>query len=198
MQEAEKRNITFIDFHSDTLIGVECVDGQFVAVKPIVQSIGLDWKAQHRRISQDPILSEGMVVVAIPSPGGVQETGCLRIDLVPGWLFTIDDSRIKNPNVLEKVLTYKRECYAVLFHHFHGKAIAPTPIGDKDAELSVERKESLINTACRVGGSQAGAVMWLRFFPNWTAPTIRYSATKPHQMELPEITPKSEEPSDGE
>lgn len=32
-----------------------------------------------------------MVTTTMPSAGGAQETTCLRLDLVNGWLFTIDE-----------------------------------------------------------------------------------------------------------
>ena len=111
--------IITVDFRDDTLFAVEKDDGVFVAIKPIVQTIGLDWKAQLRRVTDDAILSKGMVVATIPSPGGAQITTCLRLDLVNGWLFTLEDSRVKDPVVRERVLTYKRECYSVLFNHFY-------------------------------------------------------------------------------
>lgn len=76
--------VVTVEFRRDTLFAVERDDGVYVAVKPIVQSLGLDWKAQHRRITEDAILSEGVVMAAIPSPGGIQETFCLRLDLVKG------------------------------------------------------------------------------------------------------------------
>ena len=53
--------------------------------------------------------------------GGDQEAVCLKLDLINGWLFTIDTSRIKDDTVRQKVLTYQRECYRVLHDHFAGR-----------------------------------------------------------------------------
>jgi prophage antirepressor-like protein len=68
---------------------------------------------------------------------------------------------------------------------------------DREAEPSTEMKNTLINTACRVGGAQSGAELWLQFFPQWSVAGIRYAATRPHQMTLFEI-PGFAEPSDDE
>ena len=73
-------------------------DGVFVALKPICDSMGLPWNRQRRRIQRDPILSEGGTMVVLPSPGGAQETLCLKLELINGWLFTIDESRVKEPS----------------------------------------------------------------------------------------------------
>jgi hypothetical protein len=122
--------IITVDFRNDTLFAVERDDGVFVAVKPICESIGIEWRKQQERIKRDPILAEGITMVGIPSPGGVQETTCLRLDLMNGWLFTIDESRVKDEEVRQKVLSYKRECYRVLADHFLGKVRSPS-LSDK-------------------------------------------------------------------
>lgn len=107
-----------VDFREDTIFAIQRDDGVFVALKPISDSLGLKWHGQFERLQRDPILAEGIRVTRIPSVGGAQETTCLRLDLVNGWLFTIDEARVK-PEFREKILAYKRECYRVLFEHFH-------------------------------------------------------------------------------
>jgi hypothetical protein len=48
--------LTQVDFHGDALFAVERDGAVFIAIKPIVLALGLDWKSQHRRISDDQIL----------------------------------------------------------------------------------------------------------------------------------------------
>lgn len=82
-------------------------------------------------------------MTVFPSAGGSQETFCLRLDLVHGWLFTIDESRVKDEETRQRVLSYKRECYAVLFRHFHGATkVAPGPVDDREPSVSPPQKES--------------------------------------------------------
>jgi antirepressor protein len=113
--------ITAIDFHGDTIWAVKIGGKDHVALKPISDSLGLDWSAQLKRLKRDAVMSEGMAMMAML---GGQETVCLRFDLLNGWLFGVDDTRIKLEVVRQKVLAYKRECYSVLFDHFHVKAKA--------------------------------------------------------------------------
>ena len=50
-----------------------------VALKPIVQGMGLDWSGQLKRVKRDPILKEGVVMMSIPrGHGDPQEQVCLR------------------------------------------------------------------------------------------------------------------------
>lgn len=97
--------IVTVNFRGDQLYGFENDDGVFVALKPIVESIGIDWSGQLQRLKRDPILSEGMCMIPTPfGRGGAQDQVCLKMDLVNGWLFTIDSSRIKDDAVREKVI----------------------------------------------------------------------------------------------
>lgn len=151
-----------VEFRNDTIFAVERDDGLFVAIKPICETLGLDWKAQHRRITNDPILAEGMVTTAIPSLGGAQETTCLRFDLVNGWLFTIDESRVRDEDTRQRVLTYKRECYSVLFNHFFGKSTAPVVTEDDEPHESDASKIKLVQESRHVFGNTAAAQMWFK------------------------------------
>lgn len=109
-----------VPFHGDTLWAVQGSPDELVAIKPICVDLRLNWSGQLQRIKRDTILSQFTRVIHIPSPGGMQETVCMRRGYVSGWLFGIDDKRIKDPAIREKVLTYKRECHEVLYKHFFG------------------------------------------------------------------------------
>jgi len=110
-----------INFHGHPLYAADRDGEIYVAVKPIVETLGLAWNKQLERIKRDTVLAEGMTIMVLPSAGGEQETTLLRHDLVNGFLFTIDANRVA-PAAREKVLTYQRECYRVLHEHFFVKA----------------------------------------------------------------------------
>ncbi len=109
-----------VPLHDDTLWADAIDPAHPVAVKPICEALRIDWIGQLQRIKRDAILHEGMCVINIPSPGGPQETVCLPLALIPGFLFSIDDRRIKDAAKREKVLRYKCECHAALYAHFLG------------------------------------------------------------------------------
>lgn len=65
-----------IDFHGQVL-QITHADGRpFVPLARICANLGLDWSSQLKRIQRDEILSEGMVMITIPSQGGKQEMVC--------------------------------------------------------------------------------------------------------------------------
>jgi len=159
--------IVSVNFRGDDLYGFENDDGVFVALKPIVESMGMDWSAQLQRVKRDPILSEGMVIMTTPfGRGGAQDAVCLKLELVNGWLFTIDTSRIKDDAVREKVIVYQRECYGVLAKHFLGKAAGVSAAKNGDIVDDPHENESvklrMVNESRQVFGTQAAAQLWFR------------------------------------
>lgn len=149
--------IVTVNFRGDELYGFKQHDGVFVAVKPITRALGLDWSAQLKRIKRDPILSEGMAMMATPyGLGGDQEAVCLSMERLNGWLFTIDSGRIPNPEVKEKVILYQRECYDVLYAHFAGKRGGLEPANDlPDGTRTFGESIRLVTEVRQTWGSQA-------------------------------------------
>lgn len=161
--EASVGNIVTVDFRQDTLFAVERDDGVFVAVKPICDSLGLRWSGQHERLNRDAILAEGIRVIPMPTPGGTQDTTVLKLELVNGWLFGIDESRVKDEETRQRVLAYKRECYGVLFDHFYGKRkvkAEPEVVDEPQENESVKLR--MVNEGRQVFGTQAAAQLWFK------------------------------------
>ncbi len=178
-------NIVTVNFRGDQLYGFENDDGTFVALKPIVESMGMDWSAQYRRVVRDPILKEGIAMMATPfSRGGDQEAVCLKLDLVNGWLFTIDTARIKDEDVREKVILYQRECYSVLAKHFASKHLGATTAKTGEAVDDTQENENvklrMVNESRQVFGNQAAAQLWFRL----GLPVVPAMLHDPRQLNL--------------
>ena len=95
-------NIQTIKFNNQQLLTVEKDGIKYVAVKPICENLGLDWSSQFTKIKNNLVLNEGIVIITTPSEGGPQQTTCLPIDMINGWLFTI------SPNL---ILSGSHSCY---------------------------------------------------------------------------------------
>ena len=134
-----------VDFYGDEITAalVEVVPGQetqvYVPIRPICDYLGLSWAGQRERILRDEVLTEefkGVRVTRTPSAGkrstgGVQEALSLPLKLLPGWLFGIDPSRVK-PELKEKIIRYRRECYRVLSQVFQAETAAVTELDEVD------------------------------------------------------------------
>ena len=127
-------NTITIDFHGDPLVAITDERGVFVPLRPLVTGMGLDWSAQYRRVQRDAILAGSVAIMATESD---RQAVCLPLDLVPGFLFRIDASRVAEA-VRPKVLAYQRECFRVLADAclrpvappLYGVPIAAAPTGE--------------------------------------------------------------------
>ncbi|WP_051321328.1 phage antirepressor N-terminal domain-containing protein [Chrysiogenes arsenatis] len=147
-----------VSFHGHELLTTEKDGKVYVAMKPIVEAIGLDWTAQFRRIQRQPVLSQGIAIMATPSAGGEQETTFLPLDLLNGWLFGVDVNRVK-PELKERLLQYQKECYHALADYW-GKGVAV----NTRVTITPEQKSELQQYVKQIGAAKKcyGAI-WGRF-----------------------------------
>jgi len=149
--------IATVKFYGTELLGFQSGQAVLVAVKPIVIAMGLDWSSQFKRISRDPVLSEGMVNMTIPfGAGGPQRMVCLELELIHGWLFRIDTTRLKDDKIRNVVLKYQRECYSVLHNHFSGDRDKLTREANEAESLSLR----LVQECRHVWGNRSAAELW--------------------------------------
>lgn len=125
----EEREVNFYgDSITAALVDVEDTQQIYVPIRPLCEYLGLDWSAQYRRLKRDVVLSESLNSVAIMAtqlPGvgkGRRELLCLPLELIPGWLFGIEATRIKVEQ-RDKIVRYQRECFKVLWEAFQADAL---------------------------------------------------------------------------
>ena len=110
-------NIQQVSFHNQSIAVLNYQSKPYVAMKPIVENIGLDWVSQSKRIKRHAILNKGMVMMTIPSRGGEQQYTCLPLSMLNGWLLGIDVNRVK-PELRDKLEQYQLECFDVLYEYW--------------------------------------------------------------------------------
>jgi len=128
-----------VDFHGYPLITVNRDGEIYVALKPMIEHIGLDWEGQRQRIQRDEVLSGCACVIKVQMPGDDQRRDVLFLPLqyLNGWLFGIDTNRILNDEVRRRIVEYKRECYEVLYRYWHGQEVKPKPKHRRRPETDV-------------------------------------------------------------
>lgn len=127
-----------VDFYAERLLVIENHLGErFVALKPVVEALGLDWSVQFRRTQKDLVFDICVVPRATQIPESATDTALGRgqrrtqdvvaipINQLHGWLCTLSAARAK-PEIREKLVTYQKECYEVLHSYFtRGQALNP-------------------------------------------------------------------------
>lgn len=114
-----------IQFHSQSLTAAMIGDIPCVAMKPICENIGLEWRSQLNRIKRHPVLNSTVFMMdTVAEDGKMREMVMLPIKYLNGWLFGVDANRVK-PEIKERLLEYQRECFDVLNRHFMPQPALP-------------------------------------------------------------------------
>ena len=104
-----------VNFRSDV---IEVVDNH-ISVKKLCENLGLvDLNSQYKKIKSDPTFKSEFKEIEIN--GITQKVLCIPYDKVNGWLFSISVNRVK-PEVRQKLIEYKNECFKVLHRYFELK-----------------------------------------------------------------------------
>lgn len=107
-----------IQFRSTQLTCIESEGEFYVAVRPIVEDMGLSWSRQRKKILANAKRFSVVVLKATTEKDGKQyEMLCIPLARVFGWLMTIHSSRVK-PECREAVIEYQNECDLVLSRYF--------------------------------------------------------------------------------
>lgn len=108
-----------IEFYGDAIHAVQdqATGRIFVPIGLLCDNLGIARWRQTQRIQEHQVLSKGVMQRIIQTTGGVQETLCLRLDLVPFWLAGVNANRVR-AEVREKLILYQSEVAAVLWDAF--------------------------------------------------------------------------------
>lgn len=126
---------SLIPFNGDEITAISDESKKYIVPRQICENLRIDWSAQRQRINRDTVLSDAMVMITTPqkNPSGSgfidQDTLALPLEFLNGWLFGIDDTRIKE-EIRQKVIDYKKQCYVVLYEFFN-----------KGASIDIDRLE---------------------------------------------------------
>ncbi|OOF84636.1 ATPase [Rodentibacter ratti] len=128
----------------------------YVAMKQIAENIGLDWKAQYRRISENEVLNSTMVIMTtVAEDGKNREMVCLPLHYLNGWLFGVKVSKVK-PELRAKLIEYQKYCYEALWDYWTLGVAKWEDIRQQREELEENESES------KKRGSEAGRALQKR------------------------------------
>lgn len=145
-----------VPFRNATLFLADVDGTPYTPMKPIVEGMGLDWKAQYRRLTDAP-KRWGMVMMTMPSASGEQSMCCVPLRKLPGWMMTIQASRVK-PEIRETVEAYQNECDDALWDYWtkgHAERKSSTPQSFADAlQLAADQQRIIEQQQARIESQQ--------------------------------------------
>lgn len=110
-----------VAFYGDHITTIAWSDNHYVAMRPIVDTLGLSWGSQSEKLDD-----ERYSVIRIPcgTPGGTQQTICIPLKKLNGWLFSINPNKVR-ADLRDKLIRYQEECFEVLYQYWHKPAQFP-------------------------------------------------------------------------
>lgn len=119
-----------VPFYGHDLVAVVLPDGRICAVlRWLCDGLKLNLQSQLRHIRGRTALADGLVSVRVDTDGGPQTMSALILDVLPGWLFAVDERRVK-PDAQPDIILFQRECVQALAAYFEHKrrGILPSPL----------------------------------------------------------------------
>ncbi|MGI4871446.1 MAG: phage antirepressor N-terminal domain-containing protein [Janthinobacterium lividum] len=124
-------------FQENPIYYLETGEGiNLVLIRPLCEALGVDADWQIRELKTDDMLSGEVCehTTRLPSEDRARPYTCLPEEFIYGWIFGIKQSNTMKPETRAALTAYKRECYDILYQHFHGKI--------RQAQREVTRKAS--------------------------------------------------------
>jgi hypothetical protein len=107
-----------IPFYGHELVAIRLEDGRIAAVLNwMCAGMGLDRVAQVQRIQRKAALRDELLTVMVETDGGAQAMHALTLHGLPGWLYSIDETRV-NEAARDGVIRFQKEATEVLAAHF--------------------------------------------------------------------------------
>lgn len=181
----EAVNTSYVPFNGQQVLTTMAAGIAYVAMRPIVENIGLDWAAQFVKLKKQS-KKFGCCDIATPSKGGIQKMLCIPLKKLNGWLFSINPEKVR-ADIRDKLIQYQEECFTVLHDYWaKGAAIRPAP------ETTVDDRTPLRGIVNRIMGKygmtyqavyklvhkEFGVKHIDELSPKQTAEAVEYLATK--------------------
>jgi len=133
-----------VDFYGNELITVLYRKAEYVAMKPIVEGMGLSWQGQQTKIRTSRRYQA--ILIPLQTNGGLQEMLCMPLTKLNGWLFSVSPEKVR-PEIRPTVELYQEECFLILYNYWHGGA-------------AINPRAHLITVAHIVSEAQAAAELY--------------------------------------
>lgn len=148
------RKLVEVKFHDQVLTAVMHEGEAYVAMKPICENLGLDWSSQLQRIKRDSVLNRTMVMITTVATDQIErEMAMIPVKFLNGWLFGVDESRVR-AELVERLVEYKLECYEALHNYFKQKTdfVVTRALVHEDIEILRDDGVPLAEAVAKVRG----------------------------------------------
>lgn len=115
-------------------------EGNLILIRPLCEVLGVEADNQLEKLKNDEIFGDERAEHPVHLPGDDKRRKwiCLPERFIYGWIVSIPFTNTMKSETKAQLVKYKRECYEVLFNHFHGKIKEVQELEKAEAVLDLE------------------------------------------------------------
>ncbi|VAL54356.1 Phage anti-repressor protein [Enterobacter hormaechei] len=121
----ESVNTSYVPFNGQQIITAMAAGVAYVAMKPIVENLGMSWSTQVRKLMADKGKFNCVHMNMVATDSKLRDVLCLPLKKLNGWLFSINPEKVR-ADIRDKLIQYQEECFTVL-HDYWNKGGAENP-----------------------------------------------------------------------
>ncbi len=118
----EAVNTSYVPFNGQQIITAMASGVAYVAMKPIVENLGMSWSTQQTKLMKQISKFNCVHMNMVAADGKLRKLLCLPLKKLNGWLFSINPEKVR-ADIRDKLIQYQEECFTVLHDYWtKGKA----------------------------------------------------------------------------
>ncbi|ENJ7359435.1 phage antirepressor N-terminal domain-containing protein [Salmonella enterica] len=118
----EAVNTSYVPFNGHQIITAMAAGIAYVAMKPIVENLGMSWSTQQTKLMKQISKFNCVHMNMVAADGKLRKLLCLPLKKLNGWLFSINPEKVR-ADIRDKLIQYQEECFTVLHDYWtKGKA----------------------------------------------------------------------------
>ena len=115
-------NTSYVPFNGQQIITAMTAGVAYVAMKPIVENLGMSWSTQQTKLMKQISKFNCVHMNMVAADGKLRKLLCLPLKKLNGWLFSINPEKVR-ADIRDKLIQYQEECFTVLHDYWtKGKA----------------------------------------------------------------------------
>ncbi|EIY0405391.1 phage antirepressor Ant [Escherichia coli] len=140
----EAVNTSYVPFNGQQIITAMAAGVAYVAMKPIVENLGMSWGTQQQKLMKQLDKFKCIHMNMVAADGKLRKLLCLPLKKLNGWLFSINPEKVR-ADIRDKLIHYQEECFSVL-HDYWTKGHVVNPRKAKKAlpgKITTEQQEAI-------------------------------------------------------
>ncbi|EDX5080772.1 phage antirepressor Ant [Salmonella enterica] len=121
----EAVNTSYVPFNGQQIITAMAAGVAYVAMKPIVENLGMSWSTQQTKLMKQLQKFNHVHMNMVAADGKLRKLLCIPLKKLNGWLFSINPEKVR-ADIRDKLIQYQEECFTVL-HDYWTKGKAENP-----------------------------------------------------------------------